>query len=420
MDDIDKMNRKESLIYLISCSLNERKPSEEIVNEMDLQEVIPYAKTHTTGVAVAQALKNSKLYQDGKMDTESVSFIRSVIDTAIYRNLLFDEERKKVLRFMEENKIRYMPLKGILLKELYPGFGMREMADNDILYDRRYQKELCEFFKKEGYTVVSIGKTYHDVYVKRPFFNFEMHTQLFSDYFNEKLSGYYGDVFSKLIKDDNHEYGYHFLPNDFYIYIVLHTYKHFKVRGTGIKSLMDIYIYNKVYGKELDRAYIDHELRQFGLAGYEKKMRKLAFATLSNPDTCFDDLERLSSQEKEMLEYILGSGAFGNNQNRIKNEMKNYQKSRKGKEGKIGKKGKLGKKGKKGKKGVGLTGKARYFMSRVFPDNTFYKQHYPLAYRFKILIPFVVMGRTFRVILFERDKLKWELKEMNRFFSDHH
>lgn len=37
-----------------------------------------------------------------------------------------------------------MPLKGILLKEMYPKIGMLQMADNDILYDKQYRKETSQ------------------------------------------------------------------------------------------------------------------------------------------------------------------------------------------------------------------------------------------------------------------------------------
>ena len=49
--------------------------------------------------------------------------------------LLFDAERKGILDFMEQRGIWYLPLKGVVLKDYYPAVGMRQMSDNDILYD---------------------------------------------------------------------------------------------------------------------------------------------------------------------------------------------------------------------------------------------------------------------------------------------
>lgn len=393
------MNKNEALIYLISCSMNEIQPDEEIISDIDIAAVIKYAQSHSTGVAAAAALKNSKPFQEEKMDKESVKLIHSVIHSAMYRYILFDEERRKVVAFMEDHKIKYMPLKGILLKELYPTFGMREMADNDIFYDKKYQNELCSFFEKEGYTVSSVGKSIHDVYMKKPFFNFEMHTELFSKYFNEKVAEYYSELFTKLEKDDDSRYGYHFSKEDFYVYMIIHSYKHFKVKGTGIRSLMDIYIYNKTYREALDRAYIEHELSRFKMSGYEKKMRNLAYMVLENPDTCLSNIEIMSDKDKKILEYILGSGTYGNYKNKVDNDIRNYQKKQ------------------NNQSRNSLRMKAGYFLSKVFPKMEFYEHHYPLAYKIKIMIPFVMIGRIFRIILFDRQKLIVECKEIHRNFK---
>lgn len=44
-----------------------------------------------------------------------------------------------------------MPLKGVILKELYPKIGMRQMSDNDILFDETYRKDVVRFMKNKGY-----------------------------------------------------------------------------------------------------------------------------------------------------------------------------------------------------------------------------------------------------------------------------
>ena len=48
----------------------------------------------------------------------------------VRRLSLFDIERKKVLDTFEKSGIRYVPLKGIVLKDYYPKAIMREMSDS--------------------------------------------------------------------------------------------------------------------------------------------------------------------------------------------------------------------------------------------------------------------------------------------------
>jgi len=50
-----------------------------------------------------------------------------------------------------------MPLKGSMLKDLYPENGMREMADNDMLYDADKQQEVMGIMLGHGYTAESVG-----------------------------------------------------------------------------------------------------------------------------------------------------------------------------------------------------------------------------------------------------------------------
>lgn len=67
-----------------------------------------------------------------------------------------------------------MPLKGSILKDWYPKFGMREMADNDILFDASKRKEVKAIFQGRGYTVKEYDKSNHDAYEKPPIYNFEI------------------------------------------------------------------------------------------------------------------------------------------------------------------------------------------------------------------------------------------------------
>ena len=48
------------------------------------------------------------------------------------------------------------------------------------------------------------------------------------------------------------------------------------------------------------------------------------------------------------------------------------------------------------KKGGGA--KIKYIFSRIFPPMEYYKANYPRVYRYKILIPFFIIGRVFGMI----------------------
>ncbi len=59
-----------------------------------------------------------------------------------------------------------------------------------------------------------------------------MHRELFDISFDKRIHDYYTDMKSRLIKDAGNNYGYHFIPEDFYMYMTAHEYKHYSSEGT--------------------------------------------------------------------------------------------------------------------------------------------------------------------------------------------
>ena len=77
-----------------------------------------------------------------------------------------------------------MPLKGLVLKSIYPETYLREMSDADILIkDSQYKDKIVPLMKSLGY-VFSDTKSEHDYkWVKDGYMVVELHKFLFdSDY----------------------------------------------------------------------------------------------------------------------------------------------------------------------------------------------------------------------------------------------
>lgn len=60
----------------------------------------------------------------------------------------------------------YLPLKGIIMKDYYPSVVMRQMSDNDILFDADAWERMEKHMILEGYKAEYVGKGNHDVYHK--------------------------------------------------------------------------------------------------------------------------------------------------------------------------------------------------------------------------------------------------------------
>lgn len=279
-----------------------------------------------------------------------------------------------------------MPLKGSILKDWYPKFGMREMADNDILFDASKRQEVKAIFQGRGYTVKEYNKSNHDEYEKPPIYNFEMHVELYHkiyDTFNEK----YADIKQRLIPDAEVPYRFHFTPEDFYVFVIAHAYKHYSRSGTGIRTLADIYIMNQKLGGTLNWEYVDSELRGLGIFSYEHESRELAqkiFGIAELPTKA-----NLSEAEQQMLAYYLGASTYGTIENRILNQMQKLQPD----DG-----------------AFTARTKRKYLLSRIFPGREWCKAYAPTVYKYPVLLPFFWVWRLIYKGITNRKKVTQEIK----------
>lgn len=299
----------EEIVYLISCALNDIIPENIKLTHLDL--LYLFSKRHSLTAMIAYTLESTKIFSS--IDSQMSKQWKEAKDKAIRKNILLDNERKLILDEMEEAKIWHVPLKGIILKDLYPKYGMREMADNDILYDKYRQKDVMNIFLKHHYKAESIGVGVHDVYMKEPIYNFEMHTDLFAS----DLNDYYHDIKERLCLKQGKQFSYDFTDDDFYIYMIAHAHKHYSHSGTGLRTLVDIYVYNQK--KQLDRNYIKQELKKLGIEEFEEKTRKLVYQ-LFNRTSKFS-IDELTEDDQQLFLYYCDSGTYGNLKKRIENSL---------------------------------------------------------------------------------------------------
>ena len=221
------------IVYLCGCVVNEEKPDTNRISSC-LDDLYKAAQSHMLTVIVATALEMVGIISD-KFTQAKVKAIR--------KTLLLETERLKVEDEFERNNIWYLNLKGRLIGECYPDYSMRQMSDVDICVNHEKVDEVCDIMKNNGFQVKSYGIGVHDIYYKEPVYNFEIHRELFGMEYNEKFRQYYADPLKYAVRDKNKGCGYSFMPEDSYVYMMTHIFKHFSSGGTGLKSLLDCYVF---------------------------------------------------------------------------------------------------------------------------------------------------------------------------------
>lgn len=358
------------MMYLCSCAIRHERLDLERVSQMNLPAVFAESQRQSLSSLTYFALGQSnvtELLPENLNSTWKISMMDSM-----KRAMLMNLERAQICDWFEENCIWYMPLKGSVLQAYYPDIGLREMSDNDILVDPSARQKIHDYMVDErGYEVYEYSpiESYDDVYKKQSVYIFEMHKRLFEED-TPIHEAYYANVSEKLIPVEGKQYERQFSDEDFYLYVLAHAHRHFEASGTGLRLLVDCYVWN--HAKEMNRSYLDEELKKLDMVDFERICRTLSEKMLGG-ESFF-----LTAEEDQMLTYMEQCGTFGNEEigaeNRVLKQMKKANVDER-------------------------TAKRQLFIQRLFPDMHYYEIRAPFVYRHKILIPFYWIWRLIRRLI---------------------
>ena len=281
------------------------------------------------------------------------------------RKMLIGERQRQILeqllQLFAENKIRIMPLKGMLLREIYPIPEMRWMGDADILIDAAQYSTIKNLLQSKGFS--QAGRTDHEIAWHHPYLRLELHTLLVPER-NPILFHYFGDGWQRAhqVKDNV----YAMTPEDTLVFLVAHAAKHYAAGGIGIRQFVDIWLYTQTH-VALDQAYMQQELAKIHLEKFYACTLGMLRAWFSGGE--WDECVR------EMTEFIFSSGCYGTRVNHALAQ------------------------------GAKQQSRVRRFWNAVFPGYGEMKLRYPVLGRWPVLLPFTWLVRGMSLILFHRNRI---------------
>lgn len=362
------------LLHLISCALNEKEPL-PASDELDFQALFQLAKKHQLYSMIFPLIMNMEnVPENEKTNWKNYHF------TEIAKLVTVENEREILFKELADNKIKYMQLKGLVLKNYYPDETMRQMSDNDILIDSPDKSLIFDIMKKHGYKIHSTSENSDD-FIKPPFSAFEFHRTLFFE--GSDFCPRFDNVWENGVVNGNNEFEYSMNLNDVYLHSVCHMYKHFSTAGCGIRFLADIYVFLKKENDNLDWNYINDYLEKQGILQYEKESKSLA-------DKIFNEKE-LNDDEMKLLETYINFGIYGKGDVRISREVE-----------------KLAEKSETSIEKA----KRKYIFSRLFPSKRKMKEDYIALQKRPYLLPFYYIFRLFKGIFNGRRTIN-EYKTIN-------
>jgi len=250
-------------------------------------------KAHEIGPLLYQPLKELNIDETFIKYPKEAYYRAAEINTR--QNALYD----KVRRRLNKEKIRHLPIKGIVLEWFYTPRFVRTKGDIDVLVDEAKIARVDAALKDMGFTRESTGEA-HDVYKKFPLL-LEVHKRLFP------ASSTYQAVFRDVWDFTRIEEGYTYaLEIEAHMaYVVAHIAKHFKSAGAGLRMLYDLAV---LLETEHDNARFIAFVEALGLKTFYRSLADLA-ARLLGADTEKGYLDKAT--EEALALHMLRSGTFG-------------------------------------------------------------------------------------------------------------
>lgn len=279
-------------------------------------------------------------------------------------------EAKKLFEAFDEKGIDYLPLKGVILKELYPAHELRYMGDADILIKPAQEKNISSTM--ESLHFVKKRENNHEYVWCNDNLYVELHKQLHPP---EDLDfiAFWGDGWNYAEASSSHRFAFSDEIN--FVYIFTHFAKHYRIGGIGCRYVMDLWLYKRSH-PEIDEALLQEMLAKLSLLDFYLNICKLLDAWFEN--AAFDEKTEFIS------EYIFSGGSWGVWTNQILSEEIRSKKSSSGESHR----------------------KFSVFLRRLFPPYSTMIIQYPVTRNRAYLLPIYWIIRIFDVLLFQRHRVK--------------
>ena len=347
----------EYLLAVLRCAI--RKEAPPLPDDVSLSAVFHAAKRHGVFLLVFDALMNLDTVRAHPRFPDWEKYYLLRIAQAMNQTY----ELQHLDELLRTEHIPHVLLKGAHLRKLYPRPELREMCDIDILIPTDQEAQALDAVMRDGYTLQGDLTTSHNTELfKPPFQALELHTYLVPK--ESRYFFYYGAFWSHAIKGTD-DYSYSFRLEDRYVYLIVHTEKHYALSGTGIRSVIDIFCFLQQYGNRMDRAYLQEAFDRLEIASFADDMEAIA-------NHCFGDARVSLSEEQQKIEHRILSGAvYGTTEQKNSNTLE-----RRMHDGKNVR-----------------TVKFRMFFEKIFPDRAFMSGWYPWVKKSSALLPAAWVAR---------------------------
>ena len=306
-----------------------------IMSDDQLKILYKMSRAHDVAHLVGDALIKNNLVSGEYKE----KFSKCVI-TAVFRYEKQRYEYERIKKALAESKIKFMPLKGSVIRNMYPEPWMRTSCDIDILVEKSSLDAAKKAVQAIGFEYKGMGS--HDISLfSASGVHLELHYSLIEDEVVSKADKVLKDAWKGA--ENCSQFEYRMTDAMFYFYHIAH---------------MDIYILKCVCSP--DQKGREELLRKGGLVEFAEGAEQLTDVWF-----CGKAPTKLTDS---MCSFIIRGGVYGNFENNVA--------VRQNKQG----------------------GKLKYMLYKVFLPYNDIKLYFPVLEKHKVLLPFCEIVRWFRLL----------------------
>lgn len=315
------------------------------------------AYQHDVAHLVCEALDAAGVLE--KNEPVADAFCRQRL-AAVFR---YEQQQQALLELsaaLEQAKIDFLPLKGAVIRALYPAPWMRTSCDIDVLVrESDLSRAITCLVERCGYEKKQ--QTHHDVLlVTAGGVHIELHHTLIEEDYAQSAGEALARVWETAAPAAAGSRCHLMSPELFYAYHVAHMAKHIERGGCGIRPFLDLYLLRQQNNIEENR--LQALLREMGLLKFANAAEQLAAHWFADTTTTAPVVRALEA-------YVLDGGLYGTAEQNI------------------------------AANGVKKGGKLRHFLSLVFLPLKDLKCIYPVLEKHPWLMPVCQVRRWLRSLL---------------------
>ena len=344
---------REKILSIILASFGYSVKVSGITSD-DITAILNIAKRQKILPVITVGLK--KLGHSDLLTEELIKGEAKAVFDYTQRNVSLNE----ISDVLDKTSIPYIPLKGSVIRDLYPEPWMRTSSDIDILIHHEDIDKAIEVLESNT-SFKYLSRELHDVHLVSDRVHLELHFSF--EYCVDKIDKALTNPWDNCIPMEK-AYRYSFTPEYNLFYNVSHAAKHFiQNGGIGIRPILDLFLLRSktVFDEEKVRSFCE----EAGVLGFYETCCKLI-------DVWFYEGEH-DETSKIFEELVLSGGVFGSKHLKIVSNKRRDS----------------------GKK---------YISGRLFKSSKELKEYYPNCRKHPVLVPFYQVVRWTKVFKVKKTK----------------